>query len=54
MAKFSTATSMKTPRMASTVGDSKLPMLASRFEKPPSAIAEKAWQTASNQDSPAM
>ncbi len=27
-------------------------MLASRFEKPPSAVAENAWQSASYQSSP--
>ena len=52
--KFSAASSMNPDSSASTVGDSKPMMLASRVEKPPSASAENAWQTASNQSSPAQ
>ncbi len=53
VAKFIAASSMKTISTASIATESKYPMFASWVENPPSAMAENAWHTASNQFMPA-
>ena len=52
--KLNAATTMMTMSTISTACELKQPTLVSCVENPPSAIAENAWQIASNQLMPAM